>query len=423
MTSSLAEPHRPARRVVVLEPGGAGHQLEWLHHLIDHAAEHAGGWDAIWLVVPSELVKPLEQGLSGTMRDRIRIVALTPAEARLCTHSALAVSGFARWWVMRRYLRRCRAEAGHFLALDHLSLPLALGLGAGGRSVGGILFRPSVHYREIGPYGPSRRERLRDWRKGVLYRLMLRNSALQSVLSLDPHFAAYAAHHYRLGHKVASLSDPAHPLVDPSPADRSLAALPPRDRLLFTLFGYLDERKGVLTLLDALGRLPPSIVRRVAVMLAGRIDGAVQAQIAARRERLRRSCPELWLHVEDRRLTAGELSALVRRSDVVLAPYQRFVGSSGVMLWAAQAGRPLLTQDVGLVGRLVRDHGLGLSIDMSNPMTLAASIEQMVERGADRFFDPEAARRFVEQRTPEAFASCIFSSLGIVETRDRATVQ
>lgn len=414
---------RSARRVVVLEPGSEGHQLEWLHHLIDHAAGHAGGWETIWLVVPSALQEPLRRCLPDAMQGRIEIIGLTPAEMRFCRHPALAVSGFARWWTMRRYLRLSGAEAGHFLALDHLTLPLALGLGAAGRSVGGILFRPSVHYREIGPYGPSRRERLRDWRKDLLYRLMLRNPALRSVLSLDPHFAAYAVHHYRSGHKVDVLGDPAHPLIEAGPSDRSLAAIPPRDRVLFSLFGYLDERKGVLTLLDSLELLSRATARRIAVMLSGRIDASIRPALDARRDRLGKTCPGLWLHVEDRRLTAGELSALARRSDVILAPYQRFVGSSGVMLWAAQAGRPLLTQEVGLVGRLVRDNGLGLSINASDPAVLAAAIEQMVERGADRFFDPDAARCFVEQRTPEAFAAAVFSSLGIVETRDHATVQ
>ncbi len=423
MSSARAERLRPARRILVLEPGSDGHQLEWLLHLIDHAAAHGDGWETLWLVVSPVLADALRQALPAALHGRIEIVALTPGETRLCAHPKLAVSGFSRWWVMRRYLRRCGAEAGHFLALDHLTLPLALGFGAGGPFMGGILFRPSVHYREIGPYGPSRRERLRDWRKGVLYRLMLRNSALRSVLTLDPHFADYAAHRYPAGHKVGALDDPAHPLVDGGPGECSLASLPPPDRVLFSLFGYLDERKGVLTLLDALARLPAATTRRIAVVLAGRIDPAIRAAAGARRELLSRTRPDLWLHIEDRRLSAAELSALARRSDVILAPYQRFVGSSGVMLWAAQAGKPLLTQDVGLVGRLVRDHGLGLALDVSDPDALAAGIEEMAERGAERFFDAAAARRFVERRTPAAFAERIFASLGVAGTRDRAATR
>ena len=132
-------------------------------------------------------------------------MALEPREVARCRHRNLAVSGFARWRVMRRYLRRTAADAGHFMGLDHPTLPLALGLGAGGRRVTGILFRPSVHYREFRLIGPGRSERLRDARKAVLYRLMLRNPALAGVLSLDPYFPSYARTRYRGGRKVAAL--------------------------------------------------------------------------------------------------------------------------------------------------------------------------------------------------------------------------
>src|SRR5689334_22236304 len=73
--------------------------------------------------------------------------------------------------------------------------------------------------------------------------------------------------------------------------------------------------------------------------------------------------PGLWFKVEDRRLEHAELEMLVDQTDIVLAPYQRFVGSSGVLLWAAWAARPVLAQDFGLVGRLVRDHHLGAVAD------------------------------------------------------------
>lgn len=406
-----------ARRALVFEPGSDGHHLEWLTHLVRRAGRY-DGWDRLFLAVAPPLEPPLAKSVPPVLRDRIEVLALTPREVALCRHRSLAVGAFAQWWLMRRYLVRTGADAGHFLFFDHVTLPLAFGLGAGGRELGGILFRPSVHYGELGPYGPSRGERLRDRRKDLLYRLTLRNPAVRAVLSLDEHFPAYAARRYKAGEKVVTLFDPAHPLEEATQADRKLADQVPKDRVLFSLFGYLTERKGVLTVLDALDRLPARIRRRVAVMLAGRIEAPLRPAVDARVAHLGQARPDLWLHVEDRRISMGELSDLARRSDVVLAPYHRFVGSSGVVLWAAQAGRPLLTQDMGLVGRLVRDHALGLAADVSSPEALALAIEQMVQQGSDRFFDRDSARRFVEQHTPDLFASGIFASLGLVETRD-----
>jgi hypothetical protein len=93
----------------------------------------------------------------------------------------------------------------------------------------------------------------------------------------------------------------------------------------------------------------------------------------------------------------------------VLAPYQRFVGSSGVLLWAARAGRPVLAQEFGLIGRLTRDYRLGVVADSSDPAKLAAQFEHMVEIGPQRFIDLPSANRFVSSRTPHRFASMILA--------------
>lgn len=396
-----------ATRVLVFEPESNGHQQEWLEHLVAHAARRPN-LETLWIVAPTALCQALRPTATSS---RVQLLPMTATEERRCQQANIAIGGLWRWWTMRRYMRRTGADAGHFLQLDHLTLPLALGLRLCGRPIGGILFRPSVHYGEIGPYRPSWRERLRDRRKDVLYRLMLRNPALQSVLSLDPHFPRYAELHYGYARKVRRLRDPAHPLNLPIAEDTAITANVPASRVLFSLFGYLTERKGVLVLLEALRLLPPMRRARLAVIVAGRTDPALRDTATRLYERLTRECPELWLHYADRRLSDGELTDLVIGSDVVLAPYQRFVGSSGVLLWAAQAARPLLTQEIGLLGRLVRDHGLGLTADVSDPATLAAAIDTMIARGPGTFFDPIAARIFADQCTPDVFADTVIGSM------------
>jgi glycosyltransferase involved in cell wall biosynthesis len=307
--------------------------------------------------------------------------------------------------------RRTGAVAAHVLALDLLSLPLAFGLGLRGCRLSGILFRPSSHYRLLGPYSPSWRERLRDWRKTVLYRRMLANGAVDTVLSLDPYFPRHAARLYPGGGKVQGIADPAHPHVAYRATDRTLASMLPRHRIGFVLFGYLTERKGTLLILDALLRLRPEIAARTAVMLAGRIDPAIAGTVAKKQHSLREAPSPAWLHVENRHLAGGEIEALLDRADVVLAPYQRFVGSSGVLLWAARAGRPVLTQDYGLIGSLVREHGLGLAIETTDTAALARGIERLVDEGTARHFDRRAAHGFVTEHTPQRFVRAVFSCL------------
>jgi glycosyltransferase involved in cell wall biosynthesis len=401
----MPSPQAASRRVLVFEPDGEGHAQEWLEHLIRHRDREM----ELSILAPAATCAALGRALPAMAVDRVDLIPMSPLEHRLCTFRPLALAAFARWWVARRHLAASRTDEGVFLSIDLQSLPLALGLGMGRARISGILFRPSVHYAALGPYTPSRSERLRDWRKGVLYRRMLRNSALSQVFSLDPFFAAYARDHYVQGKKVVALPDPALPAAEPMAATPGVQGFVPKGRVGFLLFGYLAERKGPLVLLDALARLPRSIASQVAVLLAGRVDPALKARIGQRRAELAACRPELWLRIEDRRLNEAELAALVQRSDVVLAPYQRFVGSSGVLLWAARAGRPVLAQEYGLVGRMTRDHGLGLTVDSSRPGELARKITHMVELGPAVFLDRLAAQRLVDTQTPQRFAELVLS--------------
>jgi glycosyltransferase involved in cell wall biosynthesis len=293
---------------------------------------------------------------------------------------------------------------------------LAVGLGARGARISGILFRPSVHYGAMGSYHPNRAERLRDFRKALLYRLMLRNRTLHSVLSLDPYFPGYAMSHYAGGEKVRALPDPVHAASDRAGTLAQFADYAPEGRFGLLLFGYLTRRKGLLELLEALQQLRPGTAARVAVMLAGRVDPEIRDELEARRHALARTRPMVWLQVADRRLAGAEIESLIGRSTVVLAPYQRFVGSSGVLLWAARAGRPVLTQDFGLIGRLTRDYGLGLATDSTDPACLASAIERIVEQGTESLFDPAGAQRFVAARTPGQFAAMVIGSESVAST-------
>jgi glycosyltransferase involved in cell wall biosynthesis len=392
------------RKILIFEPDAEGHALEWLKHLVDFVSDDEGKTE-IWLLVSEQL----HRALAASIENRnVKLVMLTPEEKAACTRRPLLLAAFARWRTMRRHLRLSGAHHGFFLMLDLLSLPLALGFGGGGARFSGILFRPSVHYGEIGPYRPSLKERLRDLRKTILYRLMLLNPALERVLSLDPFFPRHARAHYRHGEKVMALPDPAHPLVTPG-ASGNAGEFVPAGRVGFLLFGYLAERKGPLAVLDALLLLPPEIAQRLAVLFAGKIDPDLRDRLEERRWALADRCPDLWLRIDDRRLEEAELSSLVRRSDVVLAPYQRFVGSSGVLLWAAQSGRPVLAQEYGLVGRLTREHRLGVSVDSGNPVQLAFEIARMVRLGPANFIDRPAAAEFAAAQTPHRFASLVLS--------------
>lgn len=392
--------------IVVLEPSYEGHPQEWLEHIVRFAlAERLS--EPLRLVVAPQLHARLAALVPEDAADRIQISALSKSEQGLCLHRSLAMSGFARWWIMRRYMKRYGARRGHFLSLDHLSLPLALGFGAGGKRLDGILFRPSVHYHQMGRYAPDWKERVRDLRKSVLYRFMLLNRSVESVLTLDPFFARYALASYRGGMKVRTVPDPAKWTGMENP-EKPLRG--EKGRVRFLMFGYLAERKGVLTLLTAIALLPPSVASQISLVIAGSVDPDIRSRLPRAINDLLLLQPTVRLAFKEGWLSDADLKVEVESCDVILAPYQRFVGSSGVLIWAASAGKPVLTQDFGLLHRLAQDYRLGLTTDTCDPRRLAETIERMVVEGPTRHFDATLAAQFIRERSPHSFAAGILNS-------------
>lgn len=392
--------------LLVFEPDARGHSEEWLLHLLRHLPALAAV-DALSLAVAPELARRLRPAMERCAIPGLRVIALSERTLARCNSPRLAISGFARWWTVRRLARETGADTALFLALDHLSLPLGLQLGARACRLSGILFRPSVHYGRLGPYAPTLAERVRDLRKEILYRLMLRNGSVASVLSLDPFFAAYAFERYPRGDKVHSLDDPFHAS---SGATRRGTPNAEPARTSFVLFGELTERKGLLVLLKALAFLEPGAASRISITIAGRIDPSLKPRAQALAVEALRQAPHLMLRIEDRRLPDAELDSLVRDCDVVLAPYQRFVGSSGALIWAATHQKPVLTQNYGLLGHLVHRYRLGHTLDTRDPTLLAHGLTAIAARPELATSDPSGTAAFLSGKTPKIFVETLVRS-------------
>lgn len=395
--------------LLLFEPDGRGHAQEWIEHLLDWLARSPRDAD-LSILTDQGLYSELSDRAGWHGRSRVRLRALNERETAFCNSRRLPVSGMARWWVMRRHLRLTGASHGIFLGIDHLSLALGLGLGSGRVPLSGILFRPTVHYDP--PSTQTLKERIREIRKNFLYQGMLKNPSVSTIWSLDPDFPSYAVANYSMGEKVRAVPDPMERMAARG-GGSSVTSLPASGggRTRFLLFGVLAERKGVLTLLDALQRIEPQWASAMHVTIAGTVDPAIAARFRLAVASVREIRPELWLEIDERRLPKSDLASHVAGADVILVPYQRFAGSSGVLLWAASAGKPVITQSYGLVGRLVEEYRLGRAVDTTDPSDLAAALVAAVRDGYRELGSPEGMARFTDCHSPEVFASRIMETI------------
>ncbi|HLA64879.1 MAG TPA: glycosyltransferase, partial [Rhodothermales bacterium] len=213
------------------------------------------------------------------------------------------------------------------------------------------------------------------------------------------------------GSRAVHLPDPTPP---PTPAGqtpeetRRAWGVGPARRLA-VLFGSLEERKGVLTLLEALLQLPNADARKLSVIIAGRSYDDVRPRLEALAARVHAST-SVQLVVREEFIPDGDVQGLIEAADIVLAPYQRHVGSSGIVMRAGAAGKPLLAQDYGLVGHQVRSAGLGWVADTTDPAALARVLAAAAT-GPPPGFDPARARAFVAPYSEDAYVDALFSNL------------
>ena len=236
----------------------------------------------------------------------------------------------------------------------------------------------------------------------------LRHPALDTVLTLDPTAAGFLS---RLGPaRAVPVPDPAPP--EPVVYDRESvrSELGVEDgRRMAALLGGLDGRKGALTTLRAVLDLPADAAARLCVVLWGRVHEAVREPFEALRAEAEGGAGAQVV-VRDAFVPTDRIQSVVATSDVLLLPYDRHVGSSGFLVRAAAAGVPVLSQDYGLMGHLVRTHRLGRTADTSAPEPLARALADAA-RDPGTGFDRASAVRFAHGHTAEAFAAPFLDAL------------
>lgn len=398
-------------RIVLFEPEAGGHQASHVSHVVEYL-----------LAKQPALVMIFALGgdLIDLLPDHVR-AALESPEPACCTlwrlpdedlaklrGPKLLRRGLHRWFYVKRLARRLSADHAHFHFFDHAMFGAALPLqGHGKTTFSGLLFRPSVHYSEIGSSALRAKEQWRDRAKVWLYDRVLSNARLTGMLLFDRYLPAYAASHFARGDKVVFVPDP----VPVAPQDYRVEAPPMSpERVSFLLFGALSERKGILVTADALDLLPDALAARCHVRFAGRVDKAVRDEFKTRIERLEASGKPVQIEVLDRYLDDHEIPPMIGASDVILAPYVRHVGSSGVLYWAAAAGKPIITQDYGLIAREAEDFSLGLTADTLSAESLANALAKAIQ-ARDGIADAAGQARFIEGHTTDAFAEALVAGM------------
>lgn len=380
-----------------------GHHPGYLQHLIRYWRAENG---LLLAVVSADF--PHKHLAIAALADQTAGVALRPISApeteQLATESTLLARAAAEWRLMVAYATREGASHVLLMYLDQFQMAL-LTEKAPPCPVSGILFRPTLHYAALGYPPVGLPERLRELRKRTLLRLVLRRRRLHTVFCLDP-YCLPTLRQWSRHTRFVFLPDPveAYPVTERDVLLLREKAELDASRKTLLLFGHLDGRKGLEPLAEAVARLPEATRRALTLWLVGPLEDD-QAGFVEKLAAL----PGLHLRRHHRFVPDEHIQAYFGAADGVLALYQRHVGMSAVLARAAAAGKPVLASDYGLLGQLVREKALGLTVDAASPEAIAHTLQGFAE--TPRLGNPEQMHNFAELNRASEYARVIFESL------------
>lgn len=316
----------------------------------------------IRLVADSALINRLRP-----LDPRIEVIALPEVSLTAMRATKLWLRGRTQW------AEACRlsVEAGGVVFLpffDHAAVAAALarGRGAGAGQISGIIFRPPNHYgRHVG-FG-SGLDAARRWATYVL----ANGPSIGRLFTFDE-VAPFSC--------IGRLTGALHFLPDAAPDLTLFSASRPTPRLdgraVALLFGALTARKGLFEIVEAWAQQSEEWLSTRVLRLVGVLDDPDKQILVSKITDLLSAKPSALIELEDRFVDETTLAQEVCSADLILAPYQNHVGSSGVVFWASAARKPLITQDTGLIGFQARKYHLGQTTDCTDIKSLSRALTE-----------------------------------------------
>jgi glycosyltransferase involved in cell wall biosynthesis len=174
--------------------------------------------------------------------------------------------------------------------------------------------------------------------------------------------------------KIISIPDP----VDDSGSNISMSEARKKidigeEHICFLFFGALKEHKGPGILIDAIKGL--RVRSKVTIIFAGREEYIRKKDILKCKKNTHENVDIIY---DLKFIPDTMVDIYFSASNFIVTPYKKeYKGMSGIVQDASAYRRPILTSNVGYIGDIVNENGLGVVVEPENPSKLADAIRYM----------------------------------------------
>ena len=243
-------------------------------------------------------------------------------------------------------------------------------------------------------------KRWRGYARRFLEQQLLRAGSWAKLHTIDPTVFTWIRDH---GGKLATKFD-----LVPDPIDeftpiekiaaRTALGIPEDGRYVGSVGSHAVARKGSHLLIESFAKARLATTDRL--LLAGPLGDDLRHRLRTEYSELTRSGR---LVAVDRYLSEIDLMNALSAMDLVCTPYIDHLGSSGIVLRAAQVGRPVLAPNQGWFATMIPRFGLGNTGDILEVANLARALEKAIPVAAN-YRRSAACLRLLEYSASSNFA-------------------
>ncbi|MEA5428554.1 glycosyltransferase [Arcicella lustrica] len=392
------------KTVLIFEPDASGHHPGYLYHLLIHFLNEKYDFRLAVLVNPDFFEKH-PAIIQNTSAENIEWLSTSETTYNDWKNSKSDVIKRAKleWTICAEYAKNLQAIHILMMYFDHLQLaclteqkPIC--------PISGILFRPTLVNYPVN----SVKEKISFWRKYLLLKAILHRKALSTLFCLDPFAVDFIQQNWR-SDKVKFLPDP----VQVYPNKKSIRLIKEElgiteSKKVFLIFGHLDDRKGISTVMDTFAKLSDGKAKDVCLLIVGPWD-AQEKSLFEQKLAVLQQKNSVQVITRNHFVADEDIQSFFEVSDYILALYQKHIGMSAIMVRAASAQKPLITFNYGLMGKITAEKQLGLLIDEAIEDDFQHKLEALLNSNS-QIGNQKSMKEFADLNQAKNYAKVILDS-------------
>lgn len=337
-------------KILVFETSLSGHRLEYLHHIYMGGREQYE--DNYVFVVPETFIDK-RNGLDWPESLNIHFRYISEDEINMIESvKGLIKSSFTNTRLLMRYVNEINPDRIILISLMRF-MPWLSFIRVKKNSIRGIIYKIYLYENSRG---------LRRIINHCIYTLFAHRKCMNKIFILNDDESAKRLNKIYRTSNFIYLPDPVPIIERENVRDiRKELDIKSTDKM-YLHFGGLSERKGTLTILDAISMMKKEDLHDKVFVFAGKVYNSIKNIFYEKNKELEKNARIL---VFDEFCSYEFINNLCKSCDVILIPYFEICQSSGVIGYASFFNKPLIGPSEGFLGHLIRSYKMGEMINVN----------------------------------------------------------